>query len=448
MVAALRERLPGQPILEARELGWGEAPVVVVFVISAIAPLSEDDAALFDAATQYTDAVIAVVSKIDWFRNWPAKLAADRSLLQARGPRYDGVVWVGAAAAPAVGEPQLDELVQLLSQRLGDAETHRRNQLRTLQTRLQTSMARYQSEGAGQDREARVEALRYLREDVWDRRDVARAEHLAALNGRIRLAYGQLTEYAGQRCGSVRTELHEDVSTITRRRMRRFEPYVRRRADEVVDEVNEGITDHLADVANELGLSPPPAGPPPLVDDVPAPVLPSRRLWTGLFMLLGALLGASVAVSTSWLIAGPARVVVIAAGIAGALVGLLVVTVVLWIRRRRRDRVILHAWVARVTETLLPPLEELVGHRVRAADGAFSRELSALEETADGNAADTEADINAELREHAISTARAAELRDRRLPELREALASVRAELSGGEPDEPAARGQPDSCPN
>jgi hypothetical protein len=43
------------------------------------------------------------------------------------------------------------------------------------------------------------------------------------------------------------------------------------------------------------------------------------------------------------------------------------------------------------------------------------------------------ADIDAELREHAIATARAAALRDRRLPPLQKALDTVRAELDGGQ---------------
>jgi AMMECR1 domain-containing protein len=44
------------------------------------------------------------------------------------------------------------------------------------------------------------------------------------------------------------------------------------------------------------------------------------------------------------------------------------------------------------------------------------------------------AEIDAELREHAVATARAAALRDRRLPPLQKALDTVRAELAGGQP--------------
>ena len=91
-------------------------------MVSAIAPLTESDCALVDLAANYTDLVVGVVSKIDAHRNWREVLAADRALLAARAPRYQQVPWVGAAAAPDLGEPRLDELVGLLRQRLADPD--------------------------------------------------------------------------------------------------------------------------------------------------------------------------------------------------------------------------------------------------------------------------------------------------------------------------------------
>jgi len=44
------------------------------------------------------------------------------------------------------------------------------------------------------------------------------------------------------------------------------------------------------------------------------------------------------------------------------------------------------------------------------------------------------AHVPAVVREHAVATARAAALRDRRLPPLQKALDTVRAELAGGQP--------------
>ena len=115
LIAALRERMPEHTFVEADDLGPGYAPAAVVFVVSAIAPVTESDCTLVDLAARYTDLVIGVVSKIDAHRDWRDVLAADRALLAARAPRYAEVPWVGVAAAPDLGEPNLDELVDLLS---------------------------------------------------------------------------------------------------------------------------------------------------------------------------------------------------------------------------------------------------------------------------------------------------------------------------------------------
>ena len=86
----------------------------------------------------YTDLVVGVVAKIDAHRNWRDVLAADRAQLAARAPRYQHVPWVGAAAAPDLGEPRLDELVGVLRQRLADPDVLRRNRLRAWEVRLDT----------------------------------------------------------------------------------------------------------------------------------------------------------------------------------------------------------------------------------------------------------------------------------------------------------------------
>ena len=81
VVAALRERLPKQKFVESADLEAGEAPTVVVFVVSAAAALTESDCALLDASMAETDAVIGAVSKIDVHRNWEAVLAGNREVL-------------------------------------------------------------------------------------------------------------------------------------------------------------------------------------------------------------------------------------------------------------------------------------------------------------------------------------------------------------------------------
>ena len=116
---------------------------------------------------------------------------------------------------------------------------------------------------------------------------------------------------------------------------------------------------------------------------------------------------------------------------AGGLVGLLLTVWVVSIRGVLNDRAVLDRWVTEVTTSLRSTVEELVATRVLAAETELTAELAALDEAESATAADRIAEIDAELREHAIATARAAALRDRRLPPLQQALDAVRAELSG-----------------
>ena len=133
LIAALRDRMPEHEFVEADDLGPTDAPVAVVFVVSALALLTESDCALIDLAADYTDLVVGVVSKIDAHRSWRDVLAADRALLAAhRTALSSRCRGSGSAAAPDLGEPMLDELVGLLRQRLADPD---------LQTR-ETSCAR------------------------------------------------------------------------------------------------------------------------------------------------------------------------------------------------------------------------------------------------------------------------------------------------------------------
>ena len=209
LIAALRDRISEHTFVEADELGPADAPAAVVFVVSAVAPLTESDCALVDLAANHTDVVVGVVSKTDMHRKWRDVLAADGALLAARAPRYQDVAWVGAAAAPELGEPNLDELVDLLRQRLGHADGTRRNRLRAWETRLQTLIARHQAEGAGSDREARVAALRQRRDDILRERRQSKSERTIALRSQIQQARVQLAYFARNRCTSVRAALQQ-----------------------------------------------------------------------------------------------------------------------------------------------------------------------------------------------------------------------------------------------
>jgi hypothetical protein len=229
----------------------------------------------------------------------------------------------------------------------------------------------------------------------------------------------------------VRAELQEDASDMSRRRVGEFEPYVRTRAGEVVDEVDEGITTHLGDVATELGLSAP-APPPPLrAPEVPNPPLRSRRLETQLVMILGAGFGFGVALAVTRLFAGLAPGLTIAGLIVGGLLGLLLTVWMVGIRGVLHDRAVLDRWVTDVAATLRSAVEERVATRVLAAETTLTSDLAARDEVESATAADRVAEIDTELREHAVATARAAVVRDGRLPPLQQALDAVRDELYG-----------------
>ncbi len=431
LIAALRELMPEHTFVETDDLGPADAPAVVVFVVSAIAVLTESDCALVDLAAKYTDLVIGVVTKIDAHRNWRDVLAADRVRLAARAPRYQHVQWVGASAAPDLGEPRLDELVGLLRQRLSDPDVQRRNRLRAWEVRLHTVIDRYQADAAGADRQARVTVLRKNRDDILRGRRLSKSERTIALRSQIQQARVQLTYFARNRCTSVRAELQEDASNMGRRGLGEFESYVRTRSAQVVDEVDEGITDHLADVATELGLSAPTPPPPLEAPEVAQPPLKSRRLETQLTMIVGAGFGFGVALAVTRLFEGLAPGLTIAGLVAGGLVGLLLTVWVVGIRGLLHDRAVLDRWVTDITATLRSAVEERVATRVLAAETALTTDLAARDEVESATAADRVAEIDTELREHAVATARAGVVRDRRVPPLQEALDAVCAELYG-----------------
>ncbi|MDT5192333.1 MAG: hypothetical protein QOI28_4584, partial [Mycobacterium sp.] len=127
LAAAVAERLPDHTVVEA--LG-PTTPDAVVIVASAVAPLADSDVDLIERAAAGTDLVIAAVSKIDAHRGWREVLTADRALVARRDERYRQVPWVGVAAAPDLGEPDVDELVDTLRACLARPDLNQRNRLR------------------------------------------------------------------------------------------------------------------------------------------------------------------------------------------------------------------------------------------------------------------------------------------------------------------------------
>ena len=437
VVRALRERLPQHKFVESMELGPGDAPTAVVFVVSAAAALTESDCALLDAAVEDTDVLVGVVSKIDVHRTWRDVLAANCQTLAAHAPRYERAPWVGAAAAPDLGEPIVDELAQTVSAQLADPAGVRRNRLRTWDSRLQTVAQRIDRDAEGAGRRARVEALREERSAALRQRRQAKSERTITLRSQIQQARVQLTYFARNRCSSIRGELQEDTAGLSKRDMAGFEAHARNRAAQVVAEVSDGTATQLTDVAQATGV---PVAIPvveqlPTVDVLPPP-LKSRRQETWLITLLGAGFGLGVVLTLGRLLAGLAHRLNPGLLIAGAVVcmviGLGVAFAVTSIRGLLRDRALLDRWVGELTSSLQSVAEEWAVTRVLAAEALLSTELTARDEEETARVGDRVSVIDSELREHATATARAAAARERELPTVLAALEAVRAEL--GEP--------------
>jgi hypothetical protein len=443
VVAALSERLPEHTFIESTDLAAGEAPTAVVFVVSAAAALTESDCALLDAATADTDAVIGVVSKIDVHRTWRDVLAANREVLAAHAPRYRHVPWAGAAALPEGGEPRVDDLIAAVREQLADTDLARRNRLRAWESRLQTVADRYDRDADGAGRRARVEALREQRSGLLRHRRLSKSERTIALRSQTQQARVQLSYFARNRCASVRSELQEDAGSLTRRQLPAFEAYARGRIQEVVAEVDEGTTTHLADIGKSLGLEIDPLAPAAQPEiEIPALQLMSRRLETRLMMLVGAGFGLGVALTLSRLLADLAPGLTVAGAVACAAIGLGLTVWVVGTRGLLRDRALLDRWAGEATSSLRSALEQLVATRVLSVESSLTTALSEQDEVESARVTEQVGVIDTELREHAVVGARAAALRGREMPTLQAALEAVRAEL--GEPATPgddAARG-------
>jgi hypothetical protein len=440
VVAALSERLPKQTFIESTDLETSEAPTAVVFVVSAAAALTASDCALLDAAAAETDAVIGVVSKIDVHQNWEDVLAGNREMLAAHAPRYSDVQWVGVAAAPEEGEPRIDDLATAVSAHLANAELARRNRLRAWKSRLQTIADRYDRDADGAGRRARVEALREQRSEILRQRRLSKSERTIALRSQTQQARVQLSYFARNRCASVRSELQEDAASLSRGKLAEFEPAAGARLRDVIAEVDEGTTTHLAEVAQTLGLDidPPAAAPLPTVD-LPAPALKSRKLETRLMMLVGAGFGLGVALTLSRLLADLTPGLTVAGAVACAAIGLALTVWVVGMRGLLRDRALLDRWAGEAAALVQSAAEQLVATRVLAAESSLTAALSEQDEGESTQVAAQVSVIDTELREHSVVGARAAALRGKEMPTLQAALTAVRAEL--GEP-EPADEGE------
>ncbi|BBY63681.1 hypothetical protein [Mycolicibacterium helvum] len=430
VVAALRDRLPERSVLEAGELPVGDAPAAVVFVVSATAPLAESDCALLDVVAADTDAVIGVVSKIDVHRTWRDVLDANRALLTERASRYGDMHWVGAAAAPDLGLPVVDDLVAALTAVLADETLDRRNRLRAWENRLVAVRRRLDCDVEGAGHEARLAALREQRGAQLRRFRLDKSERTIAARSQIHQARVQMAYFARARCASARAELQQEVATMTRHQIGGVIDDVRRRAAEVSGEVQQGTARCLANVGDQLGLAiEPPAQSGPVVEVGAAP-LRSRSVESRLTMLLGAGFGLGIALTLSRLFADLAPQWAIGGAVGGAVLGLAAALWVVGVRGLLHDRALLDRWVTEVATGLRTAMEEWVATRVLAAEASLGRAAAERDAVEGAAIEEVVARIDAEIRAHRVQRARAAAIRDRRAPAIDRALLVVRAELN------------------
>jgi hypothetical protein len=328
--------------------------------------------------------------------------------------------------------------VTALREHLADPDIARRNRLRAWESRLQAVARKYNCDAEGAGRQARVAALREQRSTAVRQRRLSKSARTIALRSQTQQARVQLSYFARNRCSSVRGELQEDVADLSRRKLRGFESYARARIGEVVTEVNEGCSKHLADVSQVLGLSeysePAPAAPSQV--DIPEVPLRSRRLETRLMMLLGSGFGLGLALTLSRLLADVVPGLTVAGIVACVAIGLAVTVWVVGTRGLLHDRAVVDRWVGEATTSLRATAEHLVATRVLTAESLLSSALSEQNEEDTAQVSDQVNAIDRELREHAVAAARAAALRDREMPTLQAALEAVRAVL-----DEPVTDG-------
>lgn len=389
VAAALRERLPGPAVVESPALAPGAAPTAVVFVVSAVAPVTLSDCVLLDTAAAATDLVIGAVSKIDVHRNWRDVLAADRDALGAHTPRYRGMPWVGVAAAPRLGPAQVDDVITALCERLADPDLDRRNRMRATDARLAVL--------------ARVAALRQQRDILLRQRRVASGENALALRSHIQRARVQLSYLASKRCVALRAELQRETARLARRSLPGFSTYARGRMDETLAELAERASAHVTDVMRALdvpGQRSLPAVDPPAVD-FPAAPLRSRRLETRLMMLLGVGFGLGVALTLSRLLTGLAPGLAAGGMGAGIAMGLALTFWVVRIRGLLHDRALLDRWVGEAVEALRATMHHLVATRVLTAESVLSAALNRWNEADRARVTDLIATIDRELRAHA-----------------------------------------------
>ncbi|MDT5198420.1 MAG: hypothetical protein QOH20_5174 [Mycobacterium sp.] len=346
LAAAVAERLPDHTVVEA--LG-PTTPDAVVIVASAAAPLADSDVDLIERAAAGTDLVIAAVSKIDAHRGWREVLTADRALVARRDERYRQVPWVGVAAAPDLGEPDVDELVDTLRACLARPDLNQRNRLRA---------------------------------SVFRGHRSSRSADALAVRGGIQKARLTLVYFVRRRCAAIGADLRAEAVELPRGATARFADRVRDAVADFDAELDAAIGRSVDGVAGALALTPPPPSAAPPSHGLPLPRPSSRRLETRLMLVLGGGFGLGVALTLSRLTVqlGPGSDLI--GLLVGGVVGLLLTIWVVGIRGVLHDRALMDRWVGEVTSTLRTCAEETVARRLLDTEIAFTSELAARDPAA------------------------------------------------------------------
>jgi hypothetical protein len=334
LAAALAERLTDHVFVDIVDATSVRAPDAVVVVASAAAPLVASDVDLIARAAEATDRVIAAVSKIDAHRRWRDVLAADRALLARRDDRFRQVPWVGVAAAPDLGAPDVEELVGALVACL-----------------------------------ARPDRLPHARRP--SRSADALAARSAVQRARLTLLY-----FVRRRCAEIGAELRAGAMEMPRGGMVRFGDEVRDALADFAAELEAAIDAAMDEAIGEVTPTPPrrTAG---TVPQLTLPPRSSRRLETRLMFVLGGGFGLGVALTLGRLTTALGSGSDVIGLLIGGVVGLLLTMWVVGIRGVLHDRALMERWVGEVIVTVRNDAEEAVARRLLDAEIAFAGAFAA-----------------------------------------------------------------------
>lgn len=348
VASALASASPDHHVIEWPALTRSDRPDAVVFVVTAAAPMTRSQAALFESVLAATGPVPAVgaVSKIDLHRGWADVLEANRGMLS---DRCRALQWVGVAAEPDIGPPCVQAIVDVL-----------RGRPRPIELRPRTVRNVPPSRPAAASRT----------EEISRRAELARVR--LRLNARIRAD-----------CAELRVELRRQAAEVGRRDLAVFAQGALEQVARAVGRWDQAMTAEFDAILLRCGGE---AASLP-VEPLPAITATARRpdrrdpAEVRLTGLVGAAFGTGTALTVGRLLSD---LVAHASSVVGAAVGL---TLGLWVIRTRlllSERTGLQRWAAELTAAARLVLEERVAIQALAVDvelSAVSRRTAAPQGT-------------------------------------------------------------------